>query len=96
MTIIAEPTTIPLSLSSTKIGGYMDEQEQQPEWITVKEAAVIMRVSGSMVRRLCRDGHAYGGRIRSDKWGNSWRVNREDAINYKRSKRDPKWLYEKL
>lgn len=67
----------------------MSEQSEQMEWIKVSEAAVIMKVTDGNVAYLCRKG-----RIRCQKWGNTWQVSKEDAETYERSKRNPTWLHE--
>lgn len=89
MTIIAQPTILTVS-SSKNTGGYMSDE--QPEWITAKEAAVIMRCSGANVTYLCRKGI----RIESRKFGHIWQVTKTSAIEYERTNRDPKWLYPEL
>lgn len=58
------------------------------EWITTKEAAEIMGVAASNVRYLCKNE-----RITCRKFGIAWQVSKQDAEEYVRSNRNPKWLH---
>lgn len=64
------------------------DMTEQIEWIFAAEAAAIMGVSVGNVAYLCRKG-----KLTCQKWGTTWQVSKQDAENYKRSKRDPVWLY---
>ena len=60
----------------------------EPEWITTKAAAEIMGVAASNVRYLC-----IHEKIECRKFGHIWQVEKSAAEAYKRSKRNPDWLY---
>ena len=53
-------------------------------WITVKQAARIMQVDTSMVRKL-----ATTGALDARKFGNAWQINYDSAKAFKRQ-RSPK------
>lgn len=56
-------------------------------WITVKQAARIMDVEESLVRKLATDGA-----LDARKFGHAWQINYESAKAFKRqrAKRTPK------
>jgi len=65
--------------------------ENEPIWITVAEAAEIMGVAESNVRYLCGSGRRRNFHCR--KFGRMWQVDKQDALSYKRTNRNPEWLH---
>lgn len=70
------------------LGARMMSEKKQHEWITTNEAAEIMKIHVSNVRYLCREE-----KITCRKFGKAWQVSKQDAEDYVRSGRDPKWLH---
>jgi excisionase family DNA binding protein len=55
-----------------------------PEWITVNQAAVILVVKPDRVRKLCR-----AGKLKTERFGRAWMVDKESVIDYKKTYRKP-------
>lgn len=55
-----------------------------PEWITVNQAADILVVKPDRVRKLCR-----AGKLKTERFGRAWMVDRESVIDYKKTYRKP-------
>lgn len=53
-----------------------------PKWITVKEAAALMDVDESLVRRLAKEG-----RLRARRFGKAWQISEWDASHYVRRRK---------
>ena len=51
-------------------------QEQEPLYLTVEEAAVILRVHPETVRRMCKRNELKGAR----KVGDTWRIPRTSVV----------------
>ena len=57
----------------------MAEDFNPKEWITTAEAADLTGYSPHYVRRLMRKD-----RVLAKKWGNSWMINKQSLLDYKR------------
>ena len=60
------------------------ERAPLPDYLTVREAARLLCVSGQRVRQLCQDG-TLGAR----RPGRDWLIPREHVLEYARSPRKP-------
>lgn len=60
-------------------------KDNKTEWLSTKEASVIMGVAQDTVAELCRNN-----KVTCMKIGTSWAVSRADAENFERSNRGRK------
>ena len=54
--------------------------EEEKEWLTTTQAAIVMDITPQAVQNLCRRGA-----IECRRFGHYWQVNKSDAENYEKS-----------